>query len=249
MSLIEDLEQYFEDSVGDRIQGVSFSRFDNFRKCKRRAKLLYIDRLDEPRPPLREGQTEYPNDRGQRIHEAAELFVKGGVELIGELESFRPEFEKLRELHTTGVVSLEGDWAFDNAWLPVAWRSSNVALRMKLDAFVRPEPIYAVIIDYKSGRRSGNELKHAEQTQLYTVGVMMKFPEIEEVDVELWYPDIDDLHRVHYTRAQALRFFKTWNDRIIEIQSETQFPPNPNVYSCKWCYFGPKGSGACPEGV
>lgn len=249
MSLIEDLEQYFEDSVDGRIKGASFSRWDNFRKCRYRAKLLYVDRLDEPRPPLREGQTEYHNDRGQRIHEAAELFVRGGVELIPELEKFRAEFIRLRELFAQGAVSLEGDWAFDAEWLPVAWRSSNVVLRMKLDAFVRVSPTRAVIIDYKSGRRSGNELKHSEQTQLYTVGTAMRMPELEEIDVELWYPDVDDLHRVHYTREQALRFFKTWNERVLEMHAETEFPPNPNKYSCQWCYFGPKGSRACSVGV
>ena len=43
MSLILDPEQHFEDSVSGQIKGVSFSRFDNFRKCKYRAKLLYVE--------------------------------------------------------------------------------------------------------------------------------------------------------------------------------------------------------------
>lgn len=229
----------------------SYSRWENFSKCKLRAKLLYVDKLEEIRPPLREGQLEYANDRGTRIHEAAELYVRGGVELLHELRSFAPEFGRLRELYAAGKVSLEGEWGADSSWLPVAFKSSDVWLRLKLDALVWLTPAHAVVIDYKTGRRAGNELKHAEQTQLYTVNTLMRYPEVQRVTTELWYTDINDLARVEYTREQGLRFLKTWNQRGAEILSCQDFPANPNRYSCMYCRFGPspKGSGVCTQGV
>jgi hypothetical protein len=48
----------------DRISKVSFSRLQNFEKCKYLAKLMYIDRIPEPERPLPPGKTEHANDRG-----------------------------------------------------------------------------------------------------------------------------------------------------------------------------------------
>jgi RecB family exonuclease len=234
------------------IRSWSHSRYENYRKCHFRAKLLYIDKLEEPRDPLKPGLTEYPNDRGTRIHEGAELFIKGGVELLSELKDFTGEFIKLRELYKSGLVSLEGEWGFDKDWAPVAYKSfSNCTLRVKIDALVMMDPAWALVIDYKTGRKNGNELKHAEQTQLYTVAALMRNPEIERVTTELWYTDQNELIRVEYNRNQGLRFFKIWNDRGLEIMNETLFEPNPNKYSCQWCRFGPspKGNGVCTVGV
>jgi RecB family exonuclease len=231
------------------IRSWSHSRYENFKKCAFRAKLLYIDKLEEPKGPLKPGLTEYPNDRGNRVHEGAELFVKGGVELLPELKAFRPEFERLRELYTQGLVSLEGEWGFDHDWNAAAYKTRESELRVKIDAMVRSAPYNAVVIDFKTGRRGGNELKHAEQTQLYTVATLMRYPEIEHVTTELWYTDENDLVRVEYTREQGLRFLKIWNDRGAEILAETVFAPNPNKYSCLFCRFGPKGNGICKVGV
>lgn len=231
------------------IRAWSHSRWGNFEKCKLRAKLLYIDKLEEPRPPLRPGQTEYANDRGQRIHKAAELFVRGGVELIPELHHFKAEFEDLRSRFGAGGVSLEGEWAHNEAWLPVAYFSDDAWFRLAIDALVFMDPTWAVVIDYKSGRRSGNELKHAEQTQLYTVSTLLRYPEVQRVTTELWYVDEDDLARQDFTRDQGMRFFNRWNKNGLEFTHATDFPPNPNKFSCQYCRFGPKGSGVCTVGV
>jgi CRISPR/Cas system-associated exonuclease Cas4 (RecB family) len=110
-------------------------------------------------------------------------------------------------------------------------------------------PEWAVVIDYKTGRRDGNQLKHAEQTQLYTVGTFMKYPKLERVTAELWYPDENDLARVEYTREQGMKFFKRWNQRGIEITSTTDFPANPNKFSCQFCHLGPRNDGPCKVGV
>ena len=86
---------------GDPMQKIdawSYSRLSTFEQCKLRAKLAYIDRIPEPERPLPPGKTEHANDRGTRVHNAAEMFVQGGIELIPELRSFREEFLRLREL-------------------------------------------------------------------------------------------------------------------------------------------------------
>lgn len=232
-----------------KIDAWSYSRLSTFEQCKLRAKLAYIDRIPEPERPLPPGKTEHANDRGTRIHNAAELFVQGGIELIPELRSFREEFLRLRELFKEGKVSLEGEWAVDREWEPTAWRSSNAWARIKLDAFVRLSKTHGVVIDYKTGKKFGNEIKHAEQCRLYQLAAFLRYPELQVIDVELWYTDQDDITHMRYTREQGMRFYRNFDSRGNAITTATEFPANPNMFSCRWCPYGPRGTGHCTKGV
>jgi hypothetical protein len=110
-------------------------------------------------------------------------------------------------------------------------------------------PDWACVIDFKTGRRGGNELKHAEQIQLYTVATLLRNPKLARVTTELWYLDENRVHRVEYSREQGMRFYANWNKRGVDITSDTTFKPNPNKYSCLFCRFGPKNDGPCLVGV
>jgi hypothetical protein len=229
------------------IDKVSFSRLQNFEKCKYMAKLMYIDKIPEPERPLPPGKTEHANDRGSRIHDAAEMFVRGGVELIPELHKFAPEFEDLRALFEIGQVQLEGEWAVNHNWDPVAWGSSDAWCRMKLDALVLEEDgKSARVIDYKTGKRHGNEIKHTEQGQIYQLATFLRYPDIEEITVEFWYTDLGQTDRKVYSRVQGTQYFHKYNNRLLAISTCTDFPPNPNPFSCRWC---PYRDGACEYGV
>lgn len=219
----------------------------DFEKCRYRAKLKYIDHIPEPPRPLPPGKSEHANDRGTRIHEAAEAYVKGGVELIPELLGFKERYDELRAAYTEGKVSLEGDWAFDREWKPVAWKSATAWCRMKLDAFV-VDGTHARVIDYKSGKKYGNEVKHAEQGQLYQLGAFLRHAEIETIDVEFWYVDqgVDEDLSLKFTRAEGTRYFNKYHNRGSAVTDASEFPPNPNAYSCKWC---PYLHSACAFGV
>ena len=231
------------------IDAWSYSRLTVFEECKLRAKLANIDKIPEPERPLPAGKTEHANDRGTRVHTGAELFVSGNVELLPELQHFREEFQQLKELYREGKVSLEGEWAVDADWNPTAWRSTDTWGRIKLDAFVRLTPTHGVVIDFKTGRKFGNEIKHAEQCQLYQLAAFMRYPELEQIDVELWYTDQNELTHMRYTRTQGLRFLENFNRRAILLTTETEFKPNPNAFSCRWCPYGPRGTGHCSVGI
>ena len=236
--------------MNKRLTAWSYSRLSTFEQCKRWAKLAYLDKIPEPPRPLPPGKTEHANDRGTRIHEAAEMFVKGGVDLIEELKAFEEEFHQLRELYETGVVSLETEWAFTENWEPTAWMSKDCWARIKPDALVFSEDgKSATLIDYKSGKKRGNEIKHLEQCQLYQLAAFLRNPDLEVVTTELWYLDQNDMSTVTYTRKQGLRYLKNFENRGRALTTEEDFPPNPNMYSCRWCPFGPKGTGHCTVGI
>ena len=230
----------------------SHSRVVEFEKCKFAAKLKFVDRIPEPERPLPPGKSEHANDRGTRVHEGAEAFVRGLGSILPEMNAFRAEFDKLARTFATGAVSLEGEWGFDRGWEATPWRTAW--LRMKLDALVFLSPYEAVAIDYKTGRKFGNEIKHGEQVQLYQLACFLRYPELEVVHTELWYLDQDDITQRTFTRAQGLRFRDAWNRRGALITSAVQFPANPNKFSCQYCPYGmpengfPQGTGHCSVG-
>lgn len=249
------IEAFFDlkESLDMKLKTWSHSRLTTFESCKFRAQLAYIDRIPEPERPLPPGKTEHANDRGTRLHDAAQKFVQGGVELLPELSKyFQREYERARELYSLKRCTTEGDWAYTKDWGPTAWMSADVWVRMKLDLCVQMNDTEFVVIDYKSGKRYGNEMKHAEQMQIYTIGTFCRYPNAKKVTTELWYLDQDELATMTYTREQGLKFVKSFERRGNLLTDCEEFPPNPNVFSCRWCPYKPTskgGSGHCPVGV
>lgn len=237
----------------------SYSRLAVFETCAFRAKLAYVDKIPEPERPALPNGKEYPNDRGTRVHDTAENFVRGKESMIAELVAFKSELEKLRALYAANPkdVLMEDLWCYDDAWgcLPAdikPW-DERIWMRIKLDVCVFLDPQTVVVIDYKTGKRFGNEVKHAEQTQLYQLAVFLRFPQVQKVITELWYTDQDELATMTYQRKQGLRFIKNWNNRMDRMTSEVVFDPKPSTWNCRWCPYkegllgklGPAGTGHC----
>lgn len=235
------------------IRSWSHSRSVDFEKCKHMAFLKYVKRIPEPPRPLKPGQTEHANDRGSRVHDALEQYVRGTTtDFPYEARHFRTEIDAIQRLFNLDMVSLEGEWGYDREWCVTDYKTAW--LRMKLDALVFLSPYEAVAIDYKTGRKHGNEIKHGEQLQLYQLATFLRFPELEVVHTELYYLDQDDLTCRTFTRAQGMRFKSNWDKRGMTITAATDFPPNPNRWSCQFCPYGdplygfPNGTGDCKKG-
>jgi len=240
------------------IKSWSLSRLQVFEPCRHRAYLQYDLKIPQPVRALPDGKLEHANDRGSRLHDNAELFIRGKAKLAPELRKhFTPEFEALYRLFREKKVFLEGEWGMDRNWNPCEWKEAW--LRLKLDALVFLSPQHAVVIDYKTGRREGNEIKHAEQVQLYQLVTFLRYPKLDTIDVELWYPDIDFLFNQTYHRDQGLRFMRKFNERgntitTYEFKGERE-DANPSIYTCRYCPYGiatsskPERTGHCKRGV
>lgn len=232
-----------------KIKSTSYSRLLDFESCPLKAKLKIIDKIPEPERALRPGQTEHANDRGSRIHDECEQYLRGnGPMPVEAAKYFQDEMASLKTHFAAGNASLEGEWAFNKDWEPVDWKVGW--LRIKLDANIMLGRDAAVAVDYKSGRRFGNEIKHGEQLQLYALSVLIRYPQIKFVTTELWYFDVNDLARSEFSREQGLRLLKGFNRRFNRMTNATTFPATPNMESCKYCPYHPaKGSGDCQVGV
>lgn len=135
----------------------------------------------------------------------------------------------------------------DRGWEIAPW--AGAWLRLKLDAIVHESKYEAVVIDYKTGRKFGNEVKHGQQLQLYALVSFLRFPELEEVTAELWYLDTDEITSQRFTRDQALHFKRGFDSKGVALTSCEDWKPNPNKFTCQWCLYGPEHSGHCAVGV
>ena len=103
---------------------------------------------------------------------------------------------------------------------------------------------------HNTGKRFGNEIKHGEQTQMYALATFLKYPLVEHVTAELWYPDVNDLATLDIVRPVGMRFLKPFDKRGRKMTEATEFPPNANAHSCRYCPYHPtRGSGDCQYGV
>lgn len=225
----------------------SFSSLMDFERCKYYTFLKRVQKIPEPERPLPPGKLEHANDRGSRIHDSAEMFVRGKAKFSPDLRAFESEFRAMQGMFDQGKVSLEGEWGMNNQWEPAEWKAAW--LRLKLDALVFKSETEAVAVDYKTGRKFGNEVKHSEQVQLYQLVTFLRYPKLETVHTELWYLDQNEITSMTFQRHQGLRFRQKWDMRAKKMVEATDFPPNANMFTCKYCMYGPKGSGVCTSGV
>lgn len=216
----------------------SFSKLIEYEGCPYRRK-LWLDGAEKP---------PYEENRGTRIHKAAEAYVKGEIEdLPGELKHFEKEFLEEREMFAAGKLEVETEWAFDSEWRIVDWRDDNAWLRMALDQWVVPDGGYAVIRDHKTGKQMFNEVKHNMQGQLYMIGAFMRYPDLKSVEVRFRYLDMPKETRKLYTRDdKLLTLFEKWNGRAHKMLNDAELRVKPNRMNCRFCDYGiNKGSGAC----
>jgi RecB family exonuclease len=233
------------------IKTCSYSRLTVFEHCPHRAKLAFVDKL--PEPPT-DPTKESPLDRGTRIHVLAEKYVRGDLNILPmELEKFDEAFELLRELYEDGKVAVEELWCYDDTWELVPndlWK--HIWLRIKGDAVVFGEDD-VTLIDFKTGKRERNEVKHFDQVGLYALAASIKYPHPTQFNCELWYLDHGEATRHAFSRFELQKRFAKYNERLQRMTSATQFPPKPNIHTCRFCPYktgplgksGQEGTGAC----
>lgn len=224
----------------------SFSRLAIYEKCPYQLKLQVVDKAPQVESPAA--------DRGTAIHASMEDYITGKKkDFLPELNSFAPELSNLRTRYKQGQVEVEQNWAFDSEWNKVDnWGDDKVWCRVKLDAMVSLSSKQAVVIDLKSGKKDGNEIKHTEQGQLYTAATALRYPNIEEIQVEFWYCDHDDILSIKYSVEDAAKFAVKFEERGRNLTEAETFIPRPSIFSCRFCPYRAEdagGTGKCEYSV
>lgn len=219
-----------------RITAWSFSRFNDYSKCPRYAYFKHVQRLPEPGSPAL--------DRGSDIHEKAQVFAQQTkrTRCPPELQTFELEFRVLQAHRAT--LAVEQQWCFDQAWRPTDWFGSDAWCRVVVDAAYVDKEGRLTVIDHKTGKI--NEV-HLLQLSLYGLGGLVKYPDVREVEVQLWYLDHgvqkpDD--RLVYTKADLPALQKEWEQRVRVMMSDKTFREKPSK-ACTWCHYSRGKGGPC----
>lgn len=221
---------------------VSFSRYRDHAECPRRARLAHLDKYAVPgTPPPKKSPA---MERGERIHKLAEDYTLGKLaKLPTELKRFGAEFKALRKAKAV----VEGKWGLTVKWEPCDFFDWNACwCRVVLDAH------YAVartarVIDHKTGKIYGD---NADQLELYALGGFAYYPDVDEVQTELWYLDqgviLPDPPKV-YLRREVPKLQKKWRERFIPMLVDRKFVPRPGPH-CARCDFAKAKGGPCEFG-
>lgn len=220
----------------------SYSALKVFEQCPYRSYIAKVKKIQEESGPAAE--------RGTMIHQQAEDYVNGTLgEFPDTLIKFKSEFEELREGFANAEVELEGEWGFDLNWNPVGWMEKATWARIKLDALVHQDETCVRVIDYKTGKKFGNEIGHSQQALLYAIATFLRFPDVQFAQTELWYLDLGETTVKSFTRDQAMQFMPTWHKRAVEMTTCDDFSPTPSKDACRWCSYRKGEHPECTWGV
>ena len=235
----------------------SFSSAQSYDKCPKAVEHRYV--LKTPK----DARDNSAAERGTAMHKELELYLEGFKKPSGSVGGGDPavygnpvdpqqfkfegavaEIRALCELHPftqEEMLYLDRDWnpvaTFNEAWLLAA-----------MDVFISVSETECIIVDWKTGKREGNEVKHMMQSQLYALCAWKRNPLLTKFTTKFIYLD-QNSESTHVWKAGHMpRFFKAWDEKGKEITSATVFKPKPNKWSCKWCDYNSSCEFAIKEG-
>jgi len=207
-----------------------FSKLDCFRTCPAKFKYQFIDKLPTQGSPAM--------DRGSKIHEEAEAYLRGWIPALSEpLTNWQEELDSLKEMK----CQPEAAWGFDKNWtLLPNWLHPDTWLRAKSDAhYVQGDTL--IIIDFKTGKY---RVPSTEQIELYAICGGAVYPELEKVTTEFWFLDANNTYAKQYTKAHLLELRKKYAQYAAPLYTEEVWKPVPSR-DCRWCDFSTSRGGPC----
>jgi len=215
----------------------SYSRLKSFEECPYKVYIASVKKIQEPQGAAAA--------RGEAIHLLGEAFVKGETDVVPkEYNFFEVPLRRARELFAEGKAEVEGEWGFTIDWVPTGWMNGDCWARIKLDLIMFESATSAIVVDYKTGKKIGNEIAHKQQGLLYAIGSFLRHPDLEFVRVEFWYLDQNEYMIASYSRADALRWLQSFNRRGMALTTNEDWKPTPSPSACRWCSYG---KGEHPE--
>jgi len=215
----------------------SWSQLQTWRECPFKARLRYIDRAPEP-PRAKDD----PRDRGIALHKAAEDYLLKGAPLDHAFAPFAVQMAELKNLNP----EVEQRNYLDRNWFPCDRDSRWAVYIPDVRATVGDTTL---TIDFKTGKKYGNEVKHFGQLQFYSVGDWCAKPTVSHHIGEIWYIDQKDIVPHQFSNTQLEQARARLDEEVTRMMADKIHAPRPNKVSCKYCPYSPRGTGACPVGV
>jgi hypothetical protein len=235
----------------------SFSSAQNYDKCPKILEHRYV--LKTPKDERDNSAAE----RGTAMHKELELYlesVKKPARSVGggdpavygnpvdpQQFKFEGQVAEIRELCELYPFTQEEMLYFDRDWNPVD-KFEDAWLLMAMDVFISVSDEECIIVDWKSGKKDGNEVKHMHQGQLYALGAWKRNPNLKKFTVIFVYVDQNTKTTATWKRGHLERIFPVWDAKGKDITSATIFKPIPNKWSCRYCDYALSCQFAIKEG-
>lgn len=230
----------------NKITSWSYSRLATFKQCPYKAKLLYIDKKQEPQS---EALT-----RGSAIHKKLEDYMNKNIELpqeAGRYQNMVADLKKQKKKYK--FFATEYQLSFNRELKLVEWMAEDVWLRGIFDVVYLDELGDAYIVDYKTGKRRD---EHENQADMYAVLFYLwnkeyfkkkKNNRLPMVNIAFWYLDNDNIEEMlekEYNKETCELLLQKYYNQGKRITDADDFPKKRSPL-CNWCYF--KTSGDCGD--
>ena len=212
------------------VKSWSYTAYSTYSQCPLRYKYQKIDKLPEPKSDAME--------RGNAIHKKCENFLTNVVDTVPhEARKFADQMEQLKGLNPF----VEQKWGFTKEWKPTSWTGKDTWYRGIVDAGVLYPDNEADIVDFKTGKMyETNE----DQIELFSLTVMLRWPQVRHVTARLWYLDSGDEIVREFPATDKVALRQKWEKKVGPMFADTIFAPKPNKF-CGWCHFRKSNGGPC----
>ena len=211
----------------------SLSSLGTYEQCPAKYKYRYIDGIDTKvsSPAM---------DRGIQLHGAIEAFLTGkATELPNEINFYTQYLTQLRE------KDIYPEWkiALTREWSPTTWDSDDRWYKGILDlkALNGGEKTEATVIDWKTGKIYD---EHDDQKSIYSLAVFAEEPTVLRVRAIHVYLDLGKNREKVYNREQMHELRTSWDSRVLKLEKEEQWIPNPS-FKCRYCPYSRAKGGPC----
>ena len=232
-------------------------------QCPLAFRFHYVDRL--PR-----GRSSEAALVGTVVHHAQELVLQGAkvedaistavansrdpltsveTEKVGsyvaQIEDFGKRIQEFNRKHGIKKLLLEQEWAIDDKFKPVSYKSKKAMMRGIVDLAILTDAGALVIIDHKSGKKKSVR-EYGAQLDIYKVMGLAHVPEAKSIQCAIHFlVDGDVVWEAPNKPSRIRELLQPWLIRYLSGCHDGLEGFEPKVsYLCNWCDF----QSHCPEG-
>jgi hypothetical protein len=212
----------------EKVISWSHSVLKDFSNCQRH---YHEVRVLKKYPFVKNAEAEY----GDRLHKAAEDYVKDGTPLSEEFAFLQPVLDRLKAKQ--GRVLVEHEMALTKELVPCSWRDWNRCwVRGKADLLiVDDDNLTAWVVDYKSG---SNKYPDEDQLVLMSLLVFEHFPHIRRVNSALMFMLKNDMRKKVMQRDDKDGFWWQYREKVAKLEAAYErgsWPPSQSGLCKKHC--------------
>jgi hypothetical protein len=205
----------------------SYSALKEFESCKRRYHELRVLKNYKQDPTE---QTLY----GERLHKAAELYIKSATPLPGEFQFMQGFLDALA--NKPGKKYTELKMALRADLTPCEWFAKDVWVRGIADLLILDEESdTAWVLDYKSG---SNKYPDKEQLNLMSLMIFAHYPKVQIVRSALAFVVKEDFIKHKLEKHETDKLWWDYRERTAAIEaahSTGVWNPTQNGLCKKYC--------------